>query len=237
MLSTVKKLIKAIVFSLVPPSHIPASYSQAGEDAILRFLFSDKKINKISYLDIGTHTPDHGNNTYIFYKDGSSGVCVEADMTVIPQIKRIRPKDTVLNMGVSISEATTADFYIFECHAMNTFNKEEAEKRALSGAFKIIKTVKVPLITINTLIKENFKRYPDLLSLDIEGLDLSVLQTLDFSSYPIPVICVETCTYSENHIRPKDHSIAEFLCSKGYEIYADTYINTIFVSKDWFYTK
>jgi len=28
--------------------------------------------------------------------------------------------------------------------------------------------------------------------------------------------------------------VSKFLISKGYEIYADTYINTIFVKKEWF---
>ena len=73
------------------------------------------------------------------------------------------------------------------------------------------------------------------LSIDIEGLDLAVLRTLDFERYPIPIVCVETCRYSEDHVRPRDHSIAEFMATKGYEAYADTYINTIFVRKTWFY--
>jgi len=52
--------------------------------------------------------------------------------------------------------------------------------------------------------------------------------------YPIPVICVESCDYSETHIKPKDNQIIEFLTSIGYEVYADTYINTIFVNRKWF---
>ena len=111
----------------------------------------------------------------------------------------------------------------------------EAEKRETSGTYKIKEVVKVPLVTINQIIKENFPAYPDFLSIDIEGLDLEVLKSLDFNKYPIPVICIETCVYSENHIRPKDLTIAEFIIPKGYEVYADTYINTIFVKTDWFY--
>jgi hypothetical protein len=104
----------------------------------------------------------------------------------------------------------------------------------MPGTFKLNEVVKVPLISINKIIKENFESFPDFLSIDIEGLDLDVLKSLDFNHYPIPVICVETCKYSENHIRPKDHSISDFLLTKGYEVYADTYINTIFVYKKWF---
>jgi FkbM family methyltransferase len=160
---------------------------------------------------------------------------VEADKTLIDYIKEIRPQDNVINAGVCVSEEVEADFYIFDIKGLNTFSKDEAEKRQESGTFKINDVVKVPLISINKIIKENFDSFPDFLSIDIEGLDLDVLKSLDLNHYPIPVICVETCMFSQNHIRPKDPAIAAFLISKGYEIYADTYINTIFVNKEWFY--
>lgn len=235
MMSSIKRIIKKVIYSIAPPPYVPASYSQAGEDAVLRFLFEDKKMKKISYLEIGTNIPDTGNNTYLFYRNGSRGVCVEADKTLIPQITQVRPEDKILNVGVSISNAKEAEFYIFNISGINTFDKEEAEKRAAYGTYKLVEVVKVPLVDINTLIAQNFDKYPDLLSIDIEGLDLDVLKSLDYEKYPLPVICVETCVYSENHIRPKDPAIAEFILSKGYEIYADTYINTIFVNKNWFY--
>jgi len=220
----------------ITPPMAPPTYSQAGEDGILNFLFADKKQQNIQYLDIGTNVPNFCNNTYLFYLKGHRGVCVEANQSLIPLIMEVRPEDKVINAGVSPDETNKeADFYIFEADANSTFDKAEAERRAAYGTYKILKTVKVQLIHINNLIKENFSTYPDLLNIDIEGLDLDVLQSLDYKKYPIPVICVETCMYSENHIRPKDQSIAEYLMNEGYEIYADTYINTIFVNKKWFY--
>ena len=235
MMQKLKRGIKKIVYSIVPPPYFQASYSQAGEDAILRFLFNDYGIKQIQYLDLGTNIPDYGNNTYLFYRNGSRGVCVEADSSLIDKIKAIRPADKVIHAGVSVSEEKEADFYIFNEPSINTFDKKEAEYRSSFGNYKVVQVVKVPLIGINELIKNNFSTYPDLLSIDIEGLDLAVLQSLDYTNYPIPVICVESCTYSENHIRPKDRSIAEFMITKGYEVYADTYINSIFVNKNWFY--
>ena len=235
MFTALKRMIKTVTYSIIPPPVVPASYSQAGEDAILRFLFTDKKLAPISYLDIGTNTPDFGSNTYLFYRSGSTGVCVEADRSLIPDIARLRPRDKVLNVGVSTGTAGEADFYIFDVHGLSTFDKAEADKRAASGQFKLTEVAKVKLIDINTILRDNFAQRPDLLSIDIEGLDLAVLKTLDFDRYPIPVVCVETCRYSEDHVRPKDHAIAEFMLTKGYEVYADTYINTIFVQKAWFY--
>lgn len=237
MMQGLKNGIKKIVYSIIPPPQIPASYSQAGEDAVIRFLFNDFGVRTIQYLDLGTNIPDDGNNTFLFYKDGSRGVCVEADSSLIDKIQKVRPQDKIINAGVSVSEEKEADFYIFNEPSINTFNKTEAEERTSSGNYKIERVAKVPLININDLLKDNFQNYPHLISIDIEGLDLEVLKSLNYDLYPVPVICVETCTYSENHIRPKDTTIAAFMTTKGYEVYADTYINTIFVNKKWFYNK
>lgn len=211
------------------------SFSQAGEDRILLFLFSTKGIINPSYLDLGVYYPDRISNTHLFYLAGSRGVCIEADETLIPLIKEKRPEDVILNVGVGLNNDTEADFYIFNEKGLSTFNKEEAEYRAGFGTFHIEKVVKVKFKSINKIIEDNFSSCPVLMSLDIEGLDLKVLQSLDLERFPIPVICVETCTYSETHIKLKDNSIIDFMIKKGYFIYADTYINTIFVNENWFY--
>ena len=211
------------------------SYSQAGEDALLRFLFNDFGISKITYLDLGTNSPIFNNNTYWFYLNHSNGVCVEADIDLVNIIKKFRPKDKIIHAGVSVSNEIEAEFYIFDQPALNTFDKIEVDSRLKSGTNKLIKSVNVPLLNINKILNDYFTKTPDLLSIDIEGLDLEVLKSIDYVKFPIPVICVETCEYSENHIRPKNQLFADFLKSIEYEIYADTYINTIFVNKKWFY--
>jgi FkbM family methyltransferase len=238
----IKRILRKVINTFLPNffnynNQVCNSYSQAGEDAILNFLFADKKLSKINYLDIGTNLPDICNNTYLLYQKGSRGVCVEADKTLIKRIVSVRPEDKVINAGVAVSEKAEADFFIFNVNGLNTFDKAEVEKRQTSGIFKVVSVIKVPLISINSIIENNFSTYPDFLSIDIEGLDLNVLKSLNFERFPIPVICVETCTFSENHIRPKDNSIIEFLSTKGYDVYADTYINTILVNKIWFYNR
>ncbi len=235
MLTSLKDFTKKIIFRFInPPWNI--SYGQAGEDAVIDYLFSEIGLSKPSYLELGVHTPDKGNNTYRFYLRGSRGVLVEADKTLISAIKAKRPDDNILNIGVGVSDEADADFFIFDVQGLNTFSKEEAYKRN-EGTYKIKEIVKVPLININRIIEENFKTVPDFLSIDIEGLDLQVLKTLDFQRFPVPVICAETCQYSENHVKPKDKSIENFLLSKGYFVYADTYLNTFFVNEKWFYSQ
>ncbi len=235
MIQKLKDFIRKVVFKFIAPPFVPPTFSQAGEDVIVRFLFYDYGVSKIEYLDLGAHAPVYSSNTYLFYREGFRGVCVEADKSLIPAFYKERPEDKILHAGVSVSKDKEADFYIFDIPGINTFDKEEAELRMVSGKFKLVSVDKVPLLSINDIIKDNFSEYPHYLTMDIEGLDLAVLMSLDFQKFPIPVICVETCAYSENHIRPKVRDIIDFMLRNNYEVYADTYINTIFVNKKWFY--
>jgi FkbM family methyltransferase len=209
------------------------SYSQAGEDLAIDFLFQGIGARP-TYLELGTNHPRMGNNTYKFYRRGCRGVLVEADPSLIPCIRKARPRDTVLNVGVSAREEMVKKFYVLSCPSFNTFDEKAALERDSSSTAKIKAVVDIQLIPINTIIERHFSRTPDFLSIDIEGLDLEVLKSLDFEKHPIPVICAETCEFSETHIKPRDRSIEEFLTAKGYFIYADTYINTIFVNEKWF---
>jgi FkbM family methyltransferase len=206
---------------------------------IISSLFTNYGKTQIKYLDIGTNDPILFSNTYKFSVGGSNGVCVEANAAFIPAIKKMRHNDVVINAGVSVNGNGVADFYVFkdDVSGLNTLDKKIAESIEKQGLHKIKWIEKVPLVTINDLIKDNFTNYPDFLSIDIEGSDLPVLETLDFNAYPIPVICVETCIYNTGHIFQKNNAIIDFMLTKNYEVYADTYVNTIFVHKDWFYKK
>ena len=218
------------IFDFVIPQ---VSYSQAGEDLVIDFLLQGIGIRP-AYLELGTNHPRMGNNTYKFYRRGCRGVLVEADPSLIPYIRKARPRDTVLNVGVSAYEETVKKFYVLSCPSFNTFDEKAALERDNSSTAKIKAVVDIQLISINTIIERHFSRTPDFLSIDIEGLDLEVLKSLDFEKHPIPIICAETCEFSETHIKPKDRSVEKFLTAKGYFVYADTYINTIFVNEKWF---
>lgn len=234
MLVPLKDYIKNTIYKIVPPPAASESFSQAGEDCCIDFLLQQLRITKPSYLELGVCNPIIGSNTYLFYSRGANGVLVEADKTQIDFIKKQRPNDKVINVGISSSGQSEADFYVFELQGYNTFVKEEALHREKNSPYKITRVDKVKLESINAIIANNFKSYPDLLSIDIEGLDLEVLQSLDYTKYPIPIICAETCTFSETHIKPKNKLIESLMLSKGYMVYADTYVNTIFVNEKWF---
>ena len=216
------------------------SYAQAGEDRVLKFLFLSMGIKNISYLEIGTNNPIDINNTYLFYLGGSRGVCVEPNPTLISKIKKIRPGDVCLNLGISPdNKEGELDFYIFDQSdsekGLSTFSKKEAEHVQNTTHIKIEKVIKIPVTPISTVLTKYFPdKAPDLISIDVEGLDLEILQTINFTKCRPIAICVETVNFTVTHRKTKNINIINFMEKQGYFVYADTGINSIFADKSLF---
>lgn len=208
------------------------SYSQSGEDLIIRYIFDLLKVARPSYLDIGAYDPVSLSNTYLFYRLGCRGVCVEPNPVLHAAIKKKRPHDICLNVGVGRNQETRADFYLMTSKTLSTFSKQEAETLDKQGHTRIEDVIQVPLVSSNDIIKDYLGISPDFVSLDVEGMDLPVLQSFDFSTYRPMVFCVETLTYSEDNSEKKITAISDLMISNGYSVYADTYINTIFVDME-----
>lgn len=205
------------------------SFSQSGEDLILKFAFWCLKIERPTYLDIGAHHAFYLSNTALFYEQGSRGVLVEPDPQLFSEIVKLRTGDLCLNVGIGTGNEEDADFYVMTSRTLNTFSKEEAQRYAQNGQQKIEAIIKIPLVNVNKIIKNNFNGSPNLVSLDTEGFDLAILKSFDFSNYRPEIFCVETITYTEDNTEEKINTIIDFMKSVGYMVYADTYINTIFV--------
>ena len=206
------------------------SYSQCGEDLIIHHLIKLIGVKEPYYLDLGAHHPTYLSNTYYFYENGFSGVCVDADPSLIKAFEKIRQRDIILNLGVGL-ERSVLDFYLMSSKTLNTFSKAEAERYVSYGNQQIEKVIKVKIEDVNSIIKNYCKRVPNLISLDVEGLDLMILQSFDFDRFRPEIFCIETLSYTEDKTERKLTEIIELMNQKGYMVYADTYINTIFVDK------
>lgn len=204
------------------------SYAQCGEDLIIDFLFATLKLRRVRYLDIGAHHPTYFSNTYFFYERGASGVCVEPDETLANAFSQIRPRDIILNVGIAPKEGV-ADFYQMSTPTLNTFSREQAEQYESYGTQRIERVVSVAIRNVNGVLEEYFESAPELLSLDVEGLDLEILQSLDFVNHRPAVFCIETLSFTEDRSERKLQVIIDWMTGQDYMLYADTYVNSIFV--------
>lgn len=211
--------------------YMKCSFSQCGEDLIIDHIFHSLSIQHPSYIDVGAHHPFYISNTAFFYRRGSYGINIEPDPTLFKLFPKQRPKDINLNIGIGINNCES-NFYIMSSPTLNTFSKEEAFRLQTEQGISIGAVNKVPIATLHSIIeKYHSNHFPDFLSLDTEGEDLSILQSIDYSNSPV-VICAETISYSINGHGVKDHNLIEYLKNKDYLVYADTNINTIFIKRE-----
>ena len=204
------------------------SYSQTGEDLIIKTALGELGINKPTYLDIGAHHPYYLNNTALFYKSGSRGVNIEPDPALFEKFIKFRKKDINLNIGIADKSGSLL-LYIISSPTLNTFSEKEARHYEKLG-YPIVDTKKIKVMDINALLKKYFKKSsPNLLSVDVEGLDYKILKAIDYKNYSPEIICAETIVFSKDGSGKKDLRITRLLENNGYKVYADTKINTIYI--------
>lgn len=208
------------------------SYAQCGEDLIVDFILENRfRLYKPTYLDIGAHDPVYLSNTYFFYKKGAKGVSVEPDPFLWKKIKSKRTRDTCLNVGVGVGSASASDFYVMDCKTLNTFSREDAERYRSQDGHKIESVISLPMMSIDEILNNYFEKTPNFVSLDVEGLDVEILKAFDFGKFRPEVFCVETLTYTKDFSGKKIDETMSVMAANEYFVYADTFINTIFVDK------
>lgn len=206
------------------------SYAQCGEDLIIDYAARTLGLQEVSYLDIGAHHPIYLSNTYLFYLQGQRGVCIEPDASLLAPFRKHRPRDILLNVGIG-PEAGRRSFFVMTTPTLNTFSRPEAERYASYGTQKIERVEEVAIARIGSVLAEHFPQAPQLVSLDVEGLDFEILREFDFARVRPALFCVETLTYVEDGSERKLSEIIDFMLAHGYFVYADTYVNTIFVDR------
>lgn len=235
VINKIRNKLFSRVLNSVDDKYKKISFSQCGEDLIVKFIFDCLGIDHPTYIDIGAHHPYYISNTALFYKNGCRGINVEPDPTLFKEFLKYRKEDKNLNIGIS-NINSELDFYIISSPALNTFSKEEASKYAQEGNYTIKSIEKIKVKTLKNVLDDCSNGvFPQYLSIDAEGVDDIIIKEIDFeNNYPI-VICIETISFSTSGKGIKNRELIEYIENKGYLLYADTHINTILVrNESWF---
>lgn len=209
------------------------TYSQSGEDSIIRYLIAQLNLNisTLTYLDIGANDPIIDNNTYRLYTLGAHGVLIEANKDLVSKLKNIRSRDIVINKCISDKSEKLTKFYIMNYNGLSSSDEEFIKNVCReNGNANIVKTVEVESITFEDVINKYFTDVPNIVSIDIEGKELEVLKSIDFNKYRPNIFIIENTPYNKliKYSR-EENDIVKFMDKKGYKEYAFTGINSIFI--------
>jgi FkbM family methyltransferase len=158
---------------------------------------------------------------------GWRGINLDAMPGSMDAFARKRPRD--INLEVAIAEAEgVLTYHAFSEPALNTFSAPLAETyRAIPGV-RLLRTTEIACRRLATVLDEALPPGTpiDLLSVDVEGLDLEVLRSNDWSRFRPDVVLVESLDAPDLAGLAGD-ATARFLSERGYAPIAKT-VNTLF---------
>jgi FkbM family methyltransferase len=199
------------------------SYAERGEDLIAWSLFAQLRISRPTYLDVGAHDPELLSNTALFYLLGARGMNIEPDPARYAAFPAARPGDLNLNIGLGDADELRT-FYCMQEPLLNTFSQVKARRIAANQKIPIVREIPLAVRRIRTVMEEH-AFCPDFLSIDTQGTELEILADFHFEHRRPKVICANTLSFCGG----KNSHLIDFIIGRGYRLYADTHINTIFV--------
>ena len=230
----IKKIIKRLFVKLLYSKNnnlqivryvhpILKSYSQYNEDIIVDSLLNNKEQG--FYVDIGANDPVRNNNTKRFSLRGWYGLNVEPQTDMYQKIVEDRPEDINLNIGIG-NDINEKDLFILiynnSTTGLSTFNKKDAKNSLKKKNVKLKKTIKVKFETLNNIFNKYLKNHIiDFRSLDVEGYELNVLQSNDWTRFRPTILLIE--------INRNYKILVQYLKKNKYELVFNNGTNGIFM--------
>ncbi len=204
-------------------------YGQNGEDIFATNFFD--KSHKGTYIDVGAHHPIRFSNTHLLYLAGWRGINIDPLPGSMDIFKKERPDD--VNLELCISEHTgDIRYYSFEEPAYNTLSETRANEIISHGYSKLNSTITVKSKTLSSVL-DNYlpaNRDIDLMTIDVETMELGVLRSNNWSKFLPKLIIIESLSSKSLDVSSlrSDPAIL-FLIEKGYFIIGKA-LNAIYLT-------
>ncbi len=217
--------IKAKIFQFIY-NDAKLSYSQCGEDIILNIIFNSKKDG--FYIDIGANNPKIQSNTYLLYLNGWKGINIDALPNSMDSFKKIRSKDINIEKAISNIEENLT-YFKFENSFYNTLNESAIDRIKLHSP--LVEKLPIKTTTLSNLLDNYEIKDIDFFSIDVEGLDLQVLMSNNWTKYRPKVIIIESFSGSINNLQ--EDNVYKYLLNLNYDYFCSTPTNAFFLDIDF----
>lgn len=183
------------------------SWSQDGEDAVLIDLIQDIGF----YVDVGAHHPTRFSITKSLYEAGWHGVNIDAAPGFTLLFAEERPRD--INVESLVGTPGVRPFFRFTDPAYSTLDPDRAEELQTRG-IELLDVEDLEVRSLSSILHQHLMpRALDLLSIDVEGVDIEVLISHDFEAFPPSWVLIEV-PLNLDEINQTD--IHGFLVRQGY---------------------
>ena len=190
----------------------PYFHSQFGEDYYLKDILPSTGV----FVDVGAGDPILLSNTYRLECLGWTGICIDADYRQIQELNKLRK---------------TVEHYAIGCFS-GTVNLNRVKSSDLSTTLNhlvsVEDTIKVSMIPLESILNKYNIEKIDLLSVDTEGTEIDVLDSMDINRHKPTVIIVEYNTFRR---LSNKQSLETYFSSLLYNLIHVTECNLLFQLK------
>jgi FkbM family methyltransferase len=208
-----------------PTALTPRFVAQYGEDLILFEFFKNEPPG--FFIEAGAYDGEFASNTLLLESLGWTGLLVEPHPAMAAHCRELRSKSVVKEAALGPADASGT--VVFTCAddsgggaALSFLESDEDHVERCRQEGCHFNKVEVPFVSLNSLLEPLTQRV-NLLSLDVEGMELAVLQGFDLRKYSPSVIVVEV------HDDPRDEEVRRYLDGFDYRLAAARACNAFYV--------
>jgi hypothetical protein len=191
------------------------TYSQFGEDVVIQHLFPRKRSGV--YVDVGCFHPRKYSNTYALYRRGWRGINVDISRLKVRLFRTLRPRDITV-LAAATNEKRDVTVYRFGSMSLWDTIDEASAHAYCTRLGRAFTTDRIPGLPLSEIVAgtDITPESIDLLSIDVEGHDLAVLQGFDFARHLPKVVVVEHHAGRIEDVMSSE--IYEFMADIGYQL-------------------
>jgi len=187
--------------------------SRAHEDEKVFAKFRDQFRTAGFFLEMGAFDGVHESNSFFFERClGWTGLLIEANPRMFTRLKdsSMRPRAHKLHMAPS-------------CPSPNSTVEIVATDTTMGGIMSLLPErernadthVSVHCGPLSLYLEELGIKYIDFFSLDVEGAELDVLETIDFNTIKVGVLMVESWNRQCADVCPKRDAVRALMAQRG----------------------
>ena len=212
------------------------SYAIEAEDLLIERLFyaliEPDPGHKGFFMDIGAFDPVRASNTFLLYQKGWSGVHVDPNPEAIRRFREQRPRDTAVHAAIG-RDGEAGNYLMFDEPLLNGFLPPEIEALHVANGHRIVERVPVEFRSVGSLLDEFAPTgiRIDLLNIDVETMEHTILSDWDFSIWRPRIIAIEIHGPLAVTELAKDQS-ATLLVERGYVFLSRLWHTSIFLDRN-----
>ena len=198
--------------------------SQSGQDKFINnFFFRGKE--KGFFVEIGAYDGLTGSNCFFFEKHlGWNGIAIEPSSNQFSKLEKNRNCNCINKaLSTKIEQKEFIDViqgYTQMSGLNNSFYKKTLDKITKDFRTKIERKT-IETTTFSKAVNQNY--LIDYLSIDVEGGEQDILDSIDFNLYKIKVISIE-------NNNPPDTEYNSYLSNKGFKYIDNVGVDEIYVN-------